>query len=253
MNEPEYRRMFEAEDRHWWYRTLRDLAVRYVRAEFHRRGPLRIFDAGCGTGGTMARLAPFGQVEGCDRAPAALAACRQRGQTGARAADLTELELPAEHYDAITVLDVLYHQWLTDEADLLRRLYGALRPGGLLLVNEVAFESLRSPHDEAVMTRHRYRRPELRCLLEAAGFRIERITYRLALLFLPIALVRALRRRAVPRAAGDLPASDVWLPPAPLNAMLGLVGRVDNALVRTTGLPFGTSVFAIARRPGPSK
>jgi aminotransferase EvaB len=153
VNEREYQRMFEAEDRHWWYLTLRELVDGYARREFERRGPLRLFDAGCGTGGLLARLARWGEAEGCDRAPAALAACARRGLTGVHAADLSDLTLPPARYDLITVLDVLYHRWITDEGALLRRLWAGLRPGGLLLVNEVAFESLRSPHDVAVMTR----------------------------------------------------------------------------------------------------
>lgn len=248
MNEREYERMFEAEDRHWWYLTLRGLVDHYARREYRRRGPLRLFDAGCGTGGQLARLGRWGEAEGCDRAPAALAACARRGLTGVRCADLATLVLPAAGYDLITVLDVLYHQWVADDADLLRRLWAGLRPGGLLLVNEVAFESLRSPHDVAVMTRHRYRRAELRSLLAAAGFRVESATYRLAPLYPAIALVRALRGRAV-ASADTVPDSDVWLPPALVNAALTLVGRFDNAVVRTVGWPFGSSVFAVARRP----
>lgn len=248
MNEREYQRMFEAEDRHWWYLTLRELVDGYARREFQRRGPLRLFDAGCGTGGLLARLARWGEAEGCDRAPAALAACARRGLTGVHAADLSDLTLPPARYDLITVLDVLYHRWITDEGALLRRLWAGLRPGGLLLVNEVAFESLRSPHDVAVMTRHRYRRAELQGLLTTAGFRVESATYRLAPLYPAIALVRTLRGRAV-LAADAVPDSDVWLPPALINAALTLVGRLDNAVVRSVGWPFGSSVFAVARRP----
>ena len=139
-------------------------------------------------------------------------------------------------------------QWIADDAGLLRRLWAGLRPGGLLLVNEVAFESLRSPHDVAVMTRHRYRRAELRTLLTAAGFRVESATYRLAPLYPAIALVRALRGRTQ-TPADTVPDSDVWLPPTLVNIALTLVGRFDNLVVRTIGWPVGSSVFAVARRP----
>ena len=249
MNAVEYQRMFEAEDRHWWYITLRELVDGCVAAEHARRGPLRIFDAGCGTGGNMARLARFGRVEGCDVSPEAVAACARRGLRDVRCADLASVDLPPAAFDVVTVLDVLYHRWVGDDAAVLRRLFNALRPGGLLLVNEAAFESLRSPHDEAVMTRHRYRPRELRERLEDAGFRVEHVSGRLALLYLPIALFRAVRRLQSGAAGEGAPASDVWLPPRPLNALLELTGKADNAMVRRFAVPFGTSVFAVARRP----
>jgi hypothetical protein len=88
----------------------------------------------------------------------------------------------------------------------------------------------------------------LQGLLTTAGFRVESATYRLAPLYPAIALVRTLRGRAV-LAADAVPDSDVWLPPALINAALTLVGRLDNAVVRSVGWPFGSSVFAVARRP----
>ena len=252
MNAAEYDRMFGAEERHWWYRTLHALICSHVRAEYRVQGPLRLFDAGCGTGGLMQQLNSFGAVEGCDLAPAALAACRQRGLAGAFAADLNTVTLSPGAYHVITAIDVLYHRWITDEVAVLRRLHDGLRPGGLLLMNEVALESLRSPHDEAVMTRRRFTPQELRTALEAAGFHVERATFRLALTFPAIVLVRALRRRARRAAAAHRPPrSDVWMPPAPLNALLRAIGALDNAWVCRAAQPIGSSVFIVARRPGP--
>ena len=77
MNQREYRRMFEVEDRHWWYVGLHELILAQVgRIAASAGEPLRILDAGCGTGRLMELLASAGSVEGCDISPDAVAFCR---------------------------------------------------------------------------------------------------------------------------------------------------------------------------------
>lgn len=248
MNEREYALMFSVEETHWWYVALHELVVRFVACEAAHRGPLAIFDAGCGTGRLCQLLQPFGRVDGCDFAVPALAFCRQRG-IAAFAADLNSVDLGAQRYEVITAIDVLYHRAIHDDAAVLATLFRALRPGGVLILNLVAFEMLRSTHDLAVHTRERYTRKSLLPRLAEAGFAIEVASYRLALLFPLIALVRLSkrwRRRAVP--AAEVP-SDLRLPPPWLNRLLlGLI-RLENRLIGRLVLPFGTSLFVVARKP----
>ena len=158
MNLAEYRRMFEVEDIHWWYVGLHDLILRSVKMESHLIGrPLQILDAGCGTGRLLQRLSEYGDAEGCDASEEAVRYCHMRG-VKAEVADLNELHLKADSYDVITSIDVLYHAGIKDDVDVLKRFYTGLKPGGVLIINLVAFESLRSSHDIAVHTRERYSR-----------------------------------------------------------------------------------------------
>lgn len=249
MNEREYHVMYQVEERHWWYVALHDLVCRQVARERQRHGPLAILDAGCGSGRLGQLLAPYGQVVGCDLAEQALAYSRTRGLEVFRA-DLNDADLGDERYDIITAIDVLYHRGIRADAPVLERLRRALKPGGLLLVNLVAFEFLRSTHDLAVHTRERYSRRILVERLKRAGFRVERASYRLAVLFPLIATLR-LAKRLLHR--HDFPAaevaSDVRLPPAPLNRLLLELLRVENHLLEHLPLPFGTSLFVAARKP----
>lgn len=249
MNEVEYRVMFEVEQRHWWYLTLHDLILRFVAREFRAKGPLQMFDAGCGTGGLMTKLAAYGHVAGADLSETAVAHCRQRGLSQVSRQDLNELNLAPSSFDVITIIDVLYHDWIKSDAAVLAKLFAALKPGGLLIVNDPAFEGLRGTHDVAVLSRTRYTRPRMRHLLAQAGFRIEKLTYRVFFLFVPIALYRVVHRcmhRA--HSAVETP-SDVWMPRAMVNGLLRFLGRVENAMQRSVSFPFGTSVFSIARKP----
>lgn len=245
----EYRTMFEAEGSHWWYVSLHELIRGLVQAERRRKGPLAVLDAGCGTGRLCEVLAPFGSVAGCDRSDLAVRFCGQRGLRNIVPADLNTADLGRERYDVVTSIDVLYHRDIGDELAVLRRLFNALRPGGLLVLQVPAFQALRSTHDDAVQTRRRYTRPEVAALLRSAGFRLELATYRVSLLFPAIAVLR-LGRRLIAAGGGTADArSDTRLPGAAMNRLLLGIMRFEDRLLRVVRLPFGTSVFALGRRP----
>ena len=248
MESIEYQRMCEAEDRHWWYVGLHDLVLRRIRSEAARcRHSLNILDAGCGTGRLCQLMQPFGSVTGCDMHPLAITATANRGVRSVFPCDLVSGELAVEEYDLITCMDVLYHRMVTDDVAALRNLRRALRPGGLLLVNVAAFECLRGAHDVAVHTRRRYRHGELVRLLEAAGLEIESISYRLPLFMVPALLWRRASQRCMRQ---DADHSDmIWECSAGVNCTLASLIRMENRLLLNGWrMPFGTSLFASARR-----
>ncbi len=248
MNRREYQQMFQVEDSHWWYVALHELIASIVAAESRTEEPLQILDAGCGTGRLCQLLQRFGAVQGCDLAEEALECCRQRGLAGIFKADLNEADFHPAYYDVITSIDTLYHLAIKDESAILEKFHAALKPGGILILNLVAHEFLRSSHDVAVHTRRRYTRREVVTMLQRAGFRVERATYRLGFLFVPIAFYRLLKKRAAAAAIADEVASDVDAPHHFLNRVLLGVSRIENRLLACCDLPLGTSVFAVARK-----
>ena len=245
MEDAEYQRMSAAEDGHWWYRGLHDLVLWLARGEKDRLNrPLAMLDAGCGTGRLGQLLAPLGEVTGCDVHPLALEAATRRGLTRVLRRDLARDDLGREEFDLITTMDVLYHSLVSDERQALQRLYRALRPGGLLLVQVPAFECLRGSHDLAVHTRRRYRRDEVVRLLASAGFTVEWATCRLAPFF-PLFLLWRLGSRRRAKAGSDV----AHLPAPFINRLLFRILKIENSLI-TFGIhfPLGTSVFAAARK-----
>jgi SAM-dependent methyltransferase len=165
-------------------------------------------------------------------------------------ADLNVFTPAPESFDVVASMDVLYHTGVTDDVAVLRRLRHGLRPGGLLLLNLVALEFLRSSHDLAVHTRERYTRGELLRRVRDAGLDVEWASYRVSLLF-PLVAGARLASRLLPPAGPGQARSDVALPPAAVNALLLGVTRLENRLLARCPLPLGSSVFVRARRPGP--
>ena len=245
MNEDEYIIMYEAEETHWWYVSLHDLILRSVPRNLPS---LTIFDAGCGTGRLLQLLSPYGSVQGCDASETALHCCRKRGLTTVAQADLNTMTLAQESYDVITLIDVLYHAGIRDEHAVLKKLHAALKPGGVLLVQVPAYEWLRSDHDRAVHTRRRYSRPEIVAMLRDCGFLVEKATYRVGLLLLPIAMVRLARNLVRLHTTGAEAASDVKKHFTLVNALLSAIMVAENRLLKYVSLPFGASVFAVARK-----
>ncbi|MBI4866693.1 MAG: class I SAM-dependent methyltransferase [Candidatus Wallbacteria bacterium] len=245
MERREYDTIREVEDSHWWYQGLWELTQRWLASAVPAASGCRLLDAGCGTGGLMSRLLPgYPGTVGLDLSEDAMRHCRQRGLLRVARASVESLPLPPKCFDAIVSNDVLYHR-TAHEAPALEEFHRVLKPGGALLMNLPALESMRGTHDVVVHTRRRFAKPELVRLLSSAGFEPVRVTYRNCFLF-PVAwLVRKLRR-PVP---GEVPEkSDVELPGPLVNQTLLAILRVENLLLDSLDLPFGLSVFCLARK-----
>jgi len=238
----EYERMYEAEERQWWYAGMRAISFALLDGAL-RGGQPSFLDAGCGTGNNLVHFGMQGRAFGVDLSPEALRFCRTRGVPVVRGS-LLSLPFRDASFDCVTSFDVLYHRWVTDDRAAVGELVRVLRPGGLLLVRVPALRMLWGAHDEAVHSRHRYTRAEVRRLLEAAHLEVVRATYANTLLF---PLVAA--RRTLDRITGRH-GSDVEFLPAPLEWLFGTLLGTEAWLVRQgTSLPFGASVFALGRKP----
>jgi hypothetical protein len=108
-----------------------------------------------------------------------------------------------------------------------------------------AFEALRSQHDEAVHTRQRYGKRELKEKLRSAGLVPVFVSFANFLLF-PIAVMR---RGAERFARSRREGSEVEAVSPFLNRALLVPLRLEAWLLRRTALPFGLSLVAVARKP----
>lgn len=245
----EYQTMFVAEEEHWWYQGLHD-QVRRVVASLAREapGPLRILDAGCGTGKVLAGLAGH-EAYGLDLSAEALSLSRRRGLSRLARASIADLPCRSGYFDLVVSLDVLPN--LEDAAvpRALAEFHRVLRPGGRLLLNLTACPFLYSEHDRAVGAYRRYHARDVRALLAGAGFASQLLTHSNAMFFLPAALVRLWKKWRA--GAKTQPHSDLALPPAPLNRLLASIRFFENDLILRRNLrpPFGLSLIALAVKP----
>ena len=249
MNSREYETMRHMEDDYWWYRGLHSLVTDVARRKLVDASAPLILDAGCGTGGMLAALRRSlngADLTGLDSSAEAIDLTRARN-LGVKlvCAPVEEMPFPESYCDLVISLDVLSAKGL-DDARALRECRRVLKGGKSLVLNLPAFDLLRSVHDAAIGGARRYTRGGLRRLLREAGFEVEWLTYWNALLFPPIAVWRLLTR---PRAGRPHPRSDLHPLPAMLNRLLAAQLGLELRLAQHVPLPFGTSVFAVVRKP----
>jgi SAM-dependent methyltransferase len=241
MERSEYQSIYELETTYWWYRVLHELVLRQIdRLAQSRR--LNVLDAGCGTGRLLELLSCFGNAEGFDFSDDAVRFCRMRG-VPAKKDDLNTWRGKPESLDGIVSMDALYHESIPDDRIVLKRFFEALKPGGFLILNLVAFESLRRGHDDVIHIRERCRKPDYLRRLRDAGFEPVLATYRMPILALFIWLRKGFGLR------GNMESDLKPIHPI-LNAMLLGMGRIENRLIDMgIPMPFGTSLFVVVKKP----
>lgn len=241
----------EIEAAHWWFqgrrRVLASVISRYLADEGGGRAP-RIFDVGCGTGEMVDMLRGFGAVSAIDSSPEAVRHCRERfaGAVSVAVGQVPDDLPPPGTADMVTAFDVLEH--LDDDLGALRAIHLVLPEDGILVVTVPALQMLWGPHDVLSHHRRRYRRPQLRRVLEEAGFSIERLSYFNTWLFPMAATVRLLRRLR-DRGRPPTPASDFTMPSPLVNRLLEEVFASEATVLRLGPLPIGVSILAVCRKP----
>ncbi|MEZ4384484.1 MAG: methyltransferase domain-containing protein [Nannocystaceae bacterium] len=245
MDRVAYTRHYELDKAHFWREGKRELVLRHVRAELGDREGAALVDIGGACSVVTQELGDLGDLLVLE--PDAEIAAQARAQLGVRVelgALPDALPLADGSVDLVTLLDVLEH--IDDDAASLATIRRLLRPGGLLVLTVPAYAWLWSEHDEALHHKRRYTQGELRRLLEAAGFEVERMTYYTSLLLPLIAAQRALQRL---RPRSGPPRYRVKVPSGAVNRALAWVMRAERWLLGRTDLPAGSAILALARRP----
>lgn len=266
---------------HWWWQSRKQFVLSRIR-RLHGRRPFRcILDVGCGNGllfNDLMQLAGAPDVRGIEPDPTLVTEGPHRGRIAVRAFDAGFL--PAEPLDLVLMLDVLEH--IEEEGSAAGQVFRLLAPGGVFLLTVPALMALWSEHD--VVNRHyrRYTKRTMRRTLEGAGFRVESLHYFFGWTIGPMLL----RRLVAPaqsgfrgRVAGGPGAGQegvarggeggrgggeeggqnggqeeggyrVSVPPGAVNAALYGVSRLEQMTLGRVGLPVGSSLIAVARKPG---
>jgi SAM-dependent methyltransferase len=237
MEPAEYARMDAAEDHMWWYRALHRRLLASL-ADVHGW----VLDAGCGTGGLLARLRqqrPDVWTVGLEWADAASRRAVIKSATLIARGSVNALPFATASFDAAIAADLLCHG-AVDPGAALAELRRVLRPGGRLVVNMPAYAWLSSAHDRQVHNVRRCTASQLATMLRDAGFSRVHVRYWNGLL-LPLMLVqrKLLARHATTSHVASFPP---WL-----DATLHAVTEFERRL--PFRLPAGGSALATAERP----
>lgn len=220
----------------WWFAALHANVLAVCTRHASQASGTRVLDAGCGTGGLLARLGDAWNAIGIDADAGACARAAAKSRRPVCAGSVDALPFADTAFSAIISADVLCHRGV-DERRTLRQFHRCLAADGILVLNLPAYRWLMSRHDAAVYNVRRYTKAGVVSLLRAAGFRPLFASYWNMLLFPLMVLTRKL-----------LPGgSDVHPQPAWIDAIGRAATGIERALIRAgVALPFGGSVLAVA-------
>lgn len=200
------------------------------------RGP--VLEVGAGHGTFTESLVAFGDVTAVEPGGHAAELLTSRYATDTRVTAVSGLvsDLPdAPRYGSAVMINVLEH--IADDQGVLREISDRLEPGGTLAIWVPAFQLLYSPFDSKLGHVRRYRKRELETDVGRAGYQVVESRYvNMPGWFSWLLLVRLLRQE--PTSPTTVRIFDEWIVP---------VVRWVESRVR---MPFGQSVFLIARKPG---
>jgi SAM-dependent methyltransferase len=214
-----------------------------------------VLDAGCGTGENLKALSAALQpsyIGGFDASEDALSFARRKcPDADLFSADICSPNLREKDLDLIISTDVIYIPGAAVVLPGLQQLVSALRPGGLFVVNVPAYQWLFSDHDIAVHTSERFTTTSMRALLAELGLCVDILTYRICVLFPLVVAGRLPSLLRGPRIGSDTQSDLHSMPGEGVSRILYSTLLVENALIaRGVSLPFGSSVFAVARKLG---
>lgn len=225
---------------YWWYRARADLLQTALGG--YVGDPARVLDVGSADGPSVGWLRGAGRHTALDIDPRGLG-------PGGVCGSALRLPFRSGCFDVVAAFDVLEH--CEPESVALAELTRVLAPNGRLLISVPAYEWAWSDFDDENGHHRRYTRGRAVRSLEDAGLEVERATYAFASVFPFFALERLARRlKSRVRPGGAGPADIVSLPTvSPLiEKMLLRLTAVDQVLLRSRDLPFGSSVLVAARK-----
>lgn len=242
----------DLEVRHWWFLGRRAVLGALVRELVPAGEGARLVDIGCGTGANVASFATDYRATGIDPSEAAIEFARElHPEVEFLAGAVEDVGLEALAAANIVVCsDVLEH--VADDFALLSQILSAMTPGTPLLLTVPAHPHLWSPHDVGMSHYRRYTPSRFKRAWEDLPVQLSMLSYFNSRLYPVVRLIRWLNERAGRTPGGE--GTDLSLPAAPLNAMLGrifggerarLLGALKNG---ANGYATGVSLLAVLVR-----
>lgn len=242
MLQEEYKIMYNSETSYWWYVGLHEL-IKSIVDENSGEKKISILDAGCGTGRFLELISEYNSL-GFDFSKEAINFCKLRGLENVFIQDINLWKTSCK-YDVIVSADVICSVGIEDEQQIISNFYSSLEKEGTLILNLPAFEILRRNHDKAVFVRKRYKKNELKKMLEKEGFINVFVSYRLPWLFIIILLKKIFQNLFnITEVKSDLNKL-----PKFVNVFFLIFNRIDNFFIKKRiSIPFGSSVFVIVQK-----
>jgi len=222
----------------FWFKGKRFLIKELMIKSFGSRKDLKILNAGAGTGDVLEILDKFGKNYIIDINKKALSLVDKKLCKEKLVADVCNLPYKENFFDVVICSDVFEH--IKKDKKAVEEIYRVLKKGGKLIFTVPAFQYLYSSHDFALKHYRRYNKLKLKELF--SPFEKKEIFYWNSILFLPISLIRIIKKNSSP--AVDKPNL-----PHFLNSFFTIFLYLDNFLIGKGFSPlFGLSLVGVCQK-----
>lgn len=148
--------------------------------------------------------------------------------------------MKTRRFDIVVCADVISQ--VKDPSIAIQEFARVLKPNGILVLNVAAYQWMWSYHDTTCETQHRFRRSQLRTLIEENGLKPMISSYANMILF-PLIITR--RKIFPPKMA----TSDVKSYSPFIDSVFSAIGILENSWIRIGGtFPTGCSVYLAATK-----
>lgn len=251
INYEEYRMMYEAEEKLWWYRILHEKVLKEIQKRFQENKQIKILDAGCGTGGLMSFLIKHGyhNIQGFDYSSDAVRFCKERS-LNVKQTDITNFEniFEIETFDVIVNNDVVYQFDNLTITKIFHTFQPILKSDGIIITNNNAFNVFYGTHDIAVGGKQRFKLSDFEKIFLNLDLKITYHTYWSLLLSPLILLVRLSQQFQLKLNLIDINKikSDVTVSSGFINNLFYQVVKFEDRVFKK-GF-FGSSLFLVLRK-----
>jgi ubiquinone/menaquinone biosynthesis C-methylase UbiE len=245
-----YKQFSSIEDHHWWHQSRLKLAAYYID-KMNLVPDAKILDVGCGTGGTTKFLTQYGQVTGLDRSVIALQYAHEKvGEITLVEGDANYIDrlFPPNYFDLITFFNVIYHQWIQDDLQVLASVRKILKPDGHVLLTEPAYKILMRKHDILVGGKTRYRLSNFKRYFSEAGIQYKWGRYFNVITY-PVCLSLAMSNKVYPSiASGDDMIREISVPPRIINNAMRFFMRMEQSFLNWVPVPIGVTLLVVGQK-----
>jgi 2-polyprenyl-3-methyl-5-hydroxy-6-metoxy-1,4-benzoquinol methylase len=244
--EEEFKMMYEAEEKLWWYRILHEKILTEIQAKFGSKKDISILDIGCGTGGLLSFLVQhnYTNLQGIDYSEHSIYFSKIRNLTVQKLnIDDVLTVFQKQQFDVIICNDVFYCLSKVQITNGLQNIETLLKPNGIFLSNNNAFNIFYGTHDISVGGKWRFTLNDFQEFTANTALKIQYHSYWTWVLSPLVLVVRISQQIQIKLGLIDTLklVSDVSIPPKWLNETFYKIVKLEEKILRK-GF-FGSSLF----------
>ena len=242
----EFRMMYEAEEKLWWYRILHEKILKEIQTKFTSNKDISILDIGCGTGGLLHFLLQHNylNLQGIDYSDNSIHFSKLRNLNVQKLSiDDVLTVFQEQKFDVIICNDVFYCLDKLQIFNALQNIETLLKPNGVFLSNNNAFNVFYGTHDIAVGGKWRFTYQDFQEFTVKTSLKIQYYSYWTWLLSPLVLAIRIAQQIQLKLGLIDTTklVSDVSVPPDWLNEMFYDIVKMEEKILKK-GF-FGSSLF----------